>query len=43
MENSYFDEKKRLKETMNPWERVVSNVEVNQNNYVGGADVNRMR
>ena len=36
-------EKKRLKETTNPWERVVSNVEINQANYVGGADVTRMR
>lgn len=28
---------------MNPWERIVSNVEINQNQYVGGADVGRMR
>ena len=42
-EEQYFDEKKRLKDTMNPWERVVANVEINQNNYVGGADVTRMR
>ena len=32
-----------MKETTNPWERIVSNVEINASNYVGGADVTRMR
>lgn len=36
-------ESARLKETTNQWERVVSNVEINQANYVGTADVSRMR
>lgn len=27
----------------NPWERVVSNCEMNSSSYVGGADVGRMR
>jgi Clathrin light chain len=36
-------EKKRLKDTTNPWERVVSMVEINSTQYVGQADVNRMR
>ena len=43
MEKDEAQEKKRLKETTNPWERVVSNVEINSSNYVGGADVTRMR
>lgn len=36
-------EKKRLKETTNPWERVAANVELNAGQYVGQADVSRMR
>ena len=36
-------EKKRLKETTNPWERIVANVEINAGNYVGQGDVARMR
>lgn len=36
-------ESARLKQTTNQWERVVSNVEINQANYVGSADVSRMR
>ncbi len=36
-------EKLRLKTTTNQWERVISNVEINQSQYVGGADVTRMR
>ena len=42
-EVQYYEEKKRLKDTTNPWERVVSNVEINAAQYVGGADVARMR
>lgn len=42
-EEDYHLENKRLKETSNPWERVISNCEINANNYVGGADVSRMR
>lgn len=36
-------EKKRIKETSNPWERVAANVELNAGQYVGQADVSRMR
>ncbi len=43
MEKDEAQEKKRLKETTNPWERIVSNVEINSSNYVGGGDVTRMR
>lgn len=43
MEKDEATEKKRLKDTTNPWERIVSNVEINASNYVGGADVTRMR
>ena len=43
MEKAEAAEKKRLKDTTNPWERIVSNVEINATNYVGGADVTRMR
>lgn len=43
MEKDEAAEKKRLKDTTNPWERIVSNVEINASNYVGGADVTRMR
>ena len=32
-----------MKETTNPWERIISNVEINAGNYIGGADVTRMR
>jgi hypothetical protein len=43
MEEEGLKEKKRLKDTTNPWERVVSNVELNAGQYVGLADVARMR
>jgi hypothetical protein len=43
LEKDEAAEKKRLKDTTNPWERIVSNVEINATNYVGGADVTRMR
>lgn len=42
-EAQFYQEKKRLKETSNPWERVVSNVEIQASSYVGGCDVSRMR
>ena len=42
-QQQYYDEIKRVKEGSNPWERVVSNVEINSNNYLGDADVGRMR
>lgn len=45
-----IDEEQRYKENVakerkgnNPWERVISNCEMNANNYVGGKDVSRMR
>lgn len=34
-EQEYHSEIKRLKTTTNPWERIVSNVEINQANYIG--------
>lgn len=40
---AYYEEQKRLKETTNQWERIISNVELNASNYVGDADVGRMR
>ncbi len=43
MEEEFHEEKKRLKTTTNQWERVISNVEINSSQYVGGADVTRMR
>ena len=36
-------EKLRLKGTTNQWDRVISNVEINSSQYVGQADVTRMR
>jgi hypothetical protein len=38
-----LNERKRLKLTTNPWERVAFNVELNSSQYVGQADVTRMR
>ena len=43
MEEDFFAERKRLKETTNPWERIMSNVEINSAQYVGSWDVTRMR
>lgn len=43
MEDDFNNEKKRLKETTNPWERIMSNVEINSSQYVGSWDVTRMR
>ncbi len=43
MEEDYHSELKRLKETTNPWERVIQNVEINSQQYVGASDVSRMR
>jgi hypothetical protein len=42
-EDEFYEERKRMKETTNPWERIMSNVEINQSKYVGGWDVARMR
>lgn len=42
-EEQFIQERKRLKQTQNPWEKVVSNVEINSSQYVGQADVTRMR
>lgn len=42
-EIDYHQEQKRLKETTNQWERIISNVEINGSNYVGQGDVTRMR
>jgi hypothetical protein len=35
MEKDNEVEKKRLKETTNPWERVVGNVEIQASQYIG--------
>ena len=43
MENDYFKELARVKIADNKWERIISNVELNSSNYVGGCDVSRMR
>ena len=42
-EKSYHDQVKVERNGPNPWERVVSNCEMNSASYVGGADVSRMR
>ena len=42
-EIQYHEDKKSLKQTTNPWERVVSNVDINSASYVGACDVSRMR
>jgi hypothetical protein len=34
---------KKQRDGPNPWERVVANCEMNSSQYVGGADVGRMR
>ena len=43
MEEEETKEKLRLKGTTNQWDRIVSQVEINATNYVGQADVGRMR
>jgi hypothetical protein len=42
-EKSYHDGLKRTKTTTNPWDRVVSNIELNTSSYVGTKDVSRMK
>ena len=39
----YYEELERQRKGNNPWERVVSNCEMNSSQYVGGEDVSRMR
>lgn len=39
----YHDQVTQERTGPNPWERVVSNCEMNSASYVGGADVTRMR
>ena len=39
----YYEELERQRKGANPWARVVSNCEMNSSQYVGGADVARMR
>jgi hypothetical protein len=43
LEGEFLEEKKRLKETSNQWERIMANVEVNSSQYIGAHDVTRMR
>ena len=42
-EKMYHENVKAQRNGPNPWERVVSNCEMNSSQYVGGADVSRMR
>ena len=42
-EASYHDSVVQQRNGPNPWERVVNNCEMNSSQYVGGADVSRMR
>jgi Clathrin light chain len=42
-EESYHQQVKEQRNGPNPWERVISNCEMNSSQYVGGADVSRMR
>lgn len=39
----YHENVKAQRNGPNPWERVVSNCDMNSSSYVGGADVSRMR
>jgi hypothetical protein len=39
----YHENVKAQRNGPNPWERVVANCEMNSSQYVGGADVSRMR
>jgi Clathrin light chain len=43
MEKEYHEAVERARTGNNPWERVVNNCEMNSSQYVGGADVGRMR
>lgn len=42
-EKQYHEMVQTQRSGPNPWERVVSNCEMNSASYVGGADVSRMR
>lgn len=42
-ERAYHEQVKVQRTGPNPWERVISNCEMNSASYVGGADVTRMR
>ena len=42
-EQDYKESKTRKRNAPNPWERVFESCEMNSSNYVGGADVSRMR
>ena len=42
-EKQYHEMVQTQRRGPNPWERVVSNCEMNSASYVGGADVSRMR
>jgi hypothetical protein len=39
----FRNEDKRQKNGANPWERVVTNVNLNSNTYAGAKDVSRLR
>lgn len=42
-QEAYLNEVKLERNGPNPWERVVANCEMTSSQYVGGADVTRMR
>ncbi len=42
-EKQYHEQVISQRNGPNPWERVISNCEMNSASYVGGADVSRMR
>ena len=42
-EKMYHEQVSQQRSGANPWERVTANCEMNGSQYVGGADVSRMR
>lgn len=40
---AYLKTREEHKKSKNPWEKIVDNVEINPNKYLGGKDVSRMR
>ena len=42
-EKEFYVHRDEKRKGPNPWERVIENCEMNSSQYVGGADVSRMR
>ena len=40
---AYLQTREEHKKSKNPWEKIVDNVEINPNKYLGDRDVSRMR